>query len=137
MVADIVSSWRPEALRSFVDRERLSWIVGESSGGIVRPPPHVVRLAFARRVDALPDTVPPVTRAVLGYWVVRDLDPAAAAAFPKWSRDDARHEEVFARYREWFARNREALARLAAPQEPRVAAARRAMDAVTTCRGSR
>ena len=49
----------------------------------------------------------------------------------------SRSEAAFAVYRAWFARNQPALARLAAPQEARVAAARQAMNAVTTCRGVR
>lgn len=114
------------------------WLVPDPANTVVRPAlPHVTRLAVARRVDALPDSVPAARRAAIASFVLRNLDPAAADAFPPETSDAAEREAALAVYRAWFARNEPALARLAATQEARVAAARQAIHAVTTCRGAR
>jgi hypothetical protein len=135
LYADLAAAAHPRDLGDLI--ERLDWLVPDSGSAVVRPgPPHAARLALARRVDALPDTIPVRTRAGLAHRVMRALDPAAPRGASQ-SGGDRRHEEDFAAYRAWFAANRGALEARAATQSARVAAARRAMDAVPACRGAR
>jgi hypothetical protein len=134
LTVDVASIAGVERLRRAI--RRVDWFA--SNGKIVRPgPPHAVHLALARAVDALPDSASPIMRATLARELLARVDPAAAATLPERFDDNRPSEAAFAAYRQWFARSQPALVRQAAAQEARLSAARRAMDAVTTCRAAR
>lgn len=100
--------------------------------------PDVAIWALARRVDALPRSVPPYQRREAAKDVLEVADSAAAAALPEAMQvDSAGNERAFAYYRAWFAANRAALAARAARQEPQVAAARAAMRRTRLCAARR
>jgi hypothetical protein len=134
LYADLVGATHYDDLRRLV--QRLSWLVPHAGGTATGSgPPHVAHLALARRVDALPDSVPHLVRATVANDLLARLDPAAPRL--PVTNDSRRDREVFAAYRAWFAAHHAALARAAAAQEPHIAAARRRVEAVTTCRSAR
>jgi hypothetical protein len=100
--------------------------------------PDVAIWALARRVDALPRSVPPYQRREAAKDVLEVADSAAAAALPEAMQvDSVANERAFAYYRAWFAANRAALAARAARQERQVAAARAAMRRTRLCAARR